>query len=181
MIKRCLWILLLFAFLACSACSRSVTKSTDAVTLPTSDPDSPAVTEEADTEKASEREEDTVAEKQITTQVEITTEDGSGNAKKIAKGTIYEITPNNFVEGIFHDFEQVELTTWRDALEKVTFVRSETEYNKRYLIHLYDEKGSQLYEFWADDEGIVFLTDDEYHIENELLSQMIRQIVQKES
>ena len=63
----------------------------------------------------------------------------------IAFGSVYEITENNFVKGLDHDFTQEELEIWNEVYQDGS-VQEEQGYlldgAQKYMIHLYDADGN---------------------------------------
>lgn len=65
----------------------------------------------------------------------------------IASGSVYEITENNFVKGLDHDFIPEELEIWNEVFQDGS-VQEEQGYlldgAQKYMIYLYDADGNEV-------------------------------------
>lgn len=101
----------------------------------------------------------------------------------IASGTMYEVTENNFVKGLDHDFTPEELKVWNEVYQDGP-VQEEQGYlldgAQKYMIHLYDVDGNEVLEYVLDSRGQLYDGKKDGHaIQNEKISNMLEQIIVK--
>lgn len=101
----------------------------------------------------------------------------------IASGTMYEVTENNFVKGLDHDFTPEELKVWNEVYQDGS-VQEEQGYlldgDQKYIIHLYDADGNEALEYVLDGNGQLYDGKKDGHaIQNEKISNMLEQIIVK--
>lgn len=99
----------------------------------------------------------------------------------IASGSVYEITENNFVKGLDHDFTPEELEIWNEVYQDGS-VQEEQAYlldgAQKYMIHLYDADGNEVLEYVLDSNGRLYDGKKDGHaIQNEKISNMLEQII----
>ena len=77
----------------------------------------------------------------------------------IASGIMYEVTENNFVKGLDHDFTPEELKVWNEVYQDGS-VQEEQGYlldgEQKYMIHLYDADGNEVLEYVLDSRGQLY-------------------------
>ena len=116
---------------------------------------------------------------------EVTMENNSMVMEKentvIEKGRIYEITENNFQEGIYHDFTQEELAIWQKLLDALDYTETEgNNFDKidwRYAISLYDAHGNRIANFVADEDLNIYGKDGN-KIENTQVTDLLQRVVE---
>lgn len=101
----------------------------------------------------------------------------------IASGIMYEVTENNFVKGLDHDFTPEELKVWNEVYQDGP-VQEEQGYlldgDQKYIIHLYDADGNEALEYVLDSRGQLYDGKKDGHaIQNEKISNMLEQIIVK--
>ena len=101
----------------------------------------------------------------------------------IASGIMYEVTENNFVKGLDHDFTPEELKVWNEVYQDES-VQEEQGYlldgTQKYMIHLYDADGNEVLEYVLDSRGQLYDGKKDGHaIQNEKISNMLEQIIVK--
>lgn len=82
-----------------------------------------------------------------------------GKNSMIVSGDIYEITENNFVEGMEYKFTEDELKIWNEVYNKDSFEVGEdiiTEENIKYMINLYDDEEKEIGEYVLDKNGNLY-------------------------
>ena len=101
----------------------------------------------------------------------------------IAFGSVYEITENNFVKGLDHDFTQEELEIWNEVYQDGS-VQEEQGYlldgAQKYMIHLYDADGNEVLEYVLDGNGQLY--DGKKNgqaVRNETIKNMLEKIISK--
>lgn len=79
--------------------------------------------------------------------------------QRIVSGFIQEITENNFVKGIDHDFTPDELQIWNEVYQSSS-VQEEQGYilngTQKYIINLYDSNENEILEYLLDDNGQLY-------------------------
>lgn len=101
----------------------------------------------------------------------------------IASGIMYEVTENNFVKDLDHDFTPEELKVWNEVYQDGS-VQEEQGYlldgAQKYMIHLYDADGNEVLEYVLDSRGQLYDGKKDGHaIQNEKISNMLEQIIVK--
>lgn len=101
----------------------------------------------------------------------------------IASGTMYEVTENNFVKGLDHDFTPEELKVWNEVYQDGP-VQEEQGYlldgDQKYMIHLYDADGNEALEYVLDSRGQLY--DGKKNgqaVRNETIKNMLEEIIVK--
>lgn len=101
----------------------------------------------------------------------------------IASGTMYEVTENNFVKGLDHDFTPEELKVWNEVYQDGP-VQEEQGYllngDQKYIIHLYDADGNEALEYVLDSRGQLY--DGKKNgqaVRNETIKNMLEEIIVK--
>lgn len=77
----------------------------------------------------------------------------------IESGNIYEITENNFVDGLDHTFTEDEIAVWDEVYAKGSFKEGEdyiTEEDIKYMINLYDSNENEVGEYILDKNGQLY-------------------------
>lgn len=99
---------------------------------------------------------------------------------EIVSGNMYEITANNFIEGLSHDFSPEEIEVWKEAIENDGFSKKYSHMGEcRYMIHLYDTKGVEVEEYFLDDNGRLYDLEGMY-VANNAVDEMLGEIVKTE-
>lgn len=101
----------------------------------------------------------------------------------IASGSVYEITENNFVKGLDHDFTPEELEIWNEVFQDGS-VQEEQGYlldgAQKYMIYLYDADGNEVLEYVMDSRGQLYDGKKDGHaIQNKKILNMLEQIIAK--
>lgn len=99
---------------------------------------------------------------------------------EIVSGNMYEITANNFVEGLSHDFSPEEIEVWKEAIENDGFSKKYSHMGEcRYMIHLYDTNGVEVKEYLLDDNSRLYDLEGMY-VANDAVDEMLGEIVKTE-
>lgn len=99
---------------------------------------------------------------------------------EIVSGNMYEITANNFVEGLSHDFSPEEIEVWKEAIENDGFSKKYSHMGEcRYMIHLYDTNGVEVKEYLLDDNSRLYDLEGMY-VANNAVDEMLGEIVKTE-
>lgn len=96
---------------------------------------------------------------------------------------MYEVTENNFVKGLDHDFTPEELKVWNEVYQN-GYIQEDQSYlldgDQKYMIHLYDADGNEALEYVLDSNGQLYDGKKDGHaIQNEKISNMFEQIIVK--
>lgn len=101
----------------------------------------------------------------------------------IASGTMYEVTENNFVKGLDHDFTPEELKIWNEVYQN-GYIQEDQSYlldgDQKYMIHLYDADGNEALEYVLDSRGQLY--DGKKNgqaVRNETIKNMLEEIIVK--
>lgn len=101
----------------------------------------------------------------------------------IASGTMYEVTENNFVKGLDHDFTPEELKVWNEVYQN-GYIQEDRSYlldgDQRYMIHLYDADGNEVLEYVLDSNGQLY--DGKKNgqaVRNKIIKNMLKEIIVK--
>lgn len=77
----------------------------------------------------------------------------------VKTGDIYEITENNFIDGMEHAFTNDELEMWNEVYAENGFEEKENfvvKDNIKYMINLYDDKENEVGEYIIDKDGRLY-------------------------
>ncbi len=75
----------------------------------------------------------------------------------VSRGEIYELTENNFVKGLDHRFTEEEIGFWNRLLSSVPVTGGRiSKKDLKYIIHLYDAEGNELFDFGANTDFSVY-------------------------
>lgn len=77
----------------------------------------------------------------------------------LVSGSIYEITENNFIEGLSHDFSPEELEIWNEVSQNNSIQEEQgrlLDGTQKYMINLYDSGGNEALEYMLDRNGQLY-------------------------
>lgn len=100
-------------------------------------------------------------------------------AVTVKAGNLYELTENNFQEGLDYDFTEEELALWQNVVEQLDTAAEQKpaeEIEPGYLIRLYDEDGSEIASFSVGRDGRVY-TEDNRRVEDEAIETLLRELL----
>lgn len=110
------------------------------------------------------------------------TESIKGIGAMIASGTIYEITEDNFVEGLYHNLTQEEIGAWADVLSRGTYTCKEgtiTPEESRYMLEFYDEAENNLV-YIRVNSALELCFDDRYLVYGDEIDRLIAGLVDRD-
>ena len=93
--------------------------------------------------------------------------------------TIYEITENNFQNGLYYRFSETEVSAWQDVIKSgdyTTQAAELTKENTKYIIEMYDSENANI-AFLRIDQNLRMYTEDGNMIVCEKLENMLNDIV----
>lgn len=96
--------------------------------------------------------------------------------KKIARGYISERTKTNFDKGLKHYFTDEEIAVLEKALASDYSLGEKHDIEKKYIIRMFDESESMIYEFIVDDSGNVYSVDF-CPVLNDEINALIKEII----
>lgn len=101
----------------------------------------------------------------------------------IASGSMYEITENNFVKGLDHDFTPEELEIWNEVYQDGS-VQEDQGYlldgAQKYMINLYNADGNEVLEYVIDSNGQLYNgKKNGQAVRNETIKNMLEEIIVK--
>lgn len=106
-----------------------------------------------------------------------------GIFSRIDRGNIYEITENEFHQGIEYEFSQAELDCFKTVMEQKDYRCSQGLPKKeeiRFIIDLYDQNGSELAALSMDRNGKLY-SDDGYLVVSSTLEEMLSGVIESQA
>lgn len=101
---------------------------------------------------------------------------------RIVSGNLYEITENNFIEGIDYDFSETEIEEIKTILKNEEFTLTEEiidENELQYIINFYDADGTEIFSFALDKNKNIFCKDG-YQLKDSHLREYICNIIEQQ-
>lgn len=101
---------------------------------------------------------------------------------RIVSGNLYEITENNFIEGIDYDFSETEIEEIKTILKNEEFTLTEEiidENKLQYIINFYDADGTEIFSFALDKNKNIFC-EDGYQLKDSHLREYICNIIEQQ-
>lgn len=100
-------------------------------------------------------------------------------AVTVKAGNLYELTENNFQEGLDYDFTEEELALWQNVVEQLDTAAVQEpaeEIEPGYLVRLYDADGREIASFSVGRDGCVY-TEDNRRVEDEAIEALLRELL----
>ena len=101
------------------------------------------------------------------------------NQQLITSGELYEITENNFIDGLQHDFTDEELILWNQVFQNYDFQEKDKELDDatiKYTIRLYNKDNKQVGEYMLDADGFLFNSKGK-QITNKKIEKLLKNII----
>lgn len=103
------------------------------------------------------------------------------NQQTIVSGELYEITENNFITGLQHDFTDEELILWNQVSQDNGFQEKDKTLDDdtiKYMIRLYDKNNKQVGEYILDDKGFLFNNKGK-QVTNKQIEELLKDITEQ--
>lgn len=103
------------------------------------------------------------------------------NQQLITSGELYEITENNFIDGLQHDFTDEELILWNQVSQDNGFQEKDKTLDDdaiKYMIRLYNKDNKQVGEYMLDADGFLFSSKGK-QITNKKIEKLLKNITEQ--